>query len=206
MKALIYNDLKTNYKQFIACIIISFAPSILKIEGFFMLFYLIVMILFCYLNFFKEDYKTKWEMRIQYLPVSSEKVVLSKYIISLMYISISFLSLFLSNNFFGKTEVTENLLSSWIYVLILILNLAFFIPNYYKYSLGDSNRGDMIFEYFMTAFLVVFVLSIIYGSYGRELLERYQFILLIISTIIATLIYLNSFHRSVRNLKNKDFS
>ena len=163
------------------------------------LFHLLV-----FFKVFKLDSNYKWDIKTTLLPIDLETVVLYRYITSIVYLLVIKIALFTGVILREGRINLDSTVNIWIYLIIFLSNLTFIFPYYFKFSFNED-RIRIFYDYFMVGFLIIFILSILYYSLGMDFIKRYQILILIIGTLFGFGAYINSYYRSVKNIKNKSF-
>lgn len=206
MKTLLYNDLKVNLQLVLKGIAISIFIAFFINESM-GIFYKLIYGLFHLLVFFKVfklDSNYKWDIKTTLLPIDLETVVLYRYITSIVYLLVIKIALFTGVILREGRINLDSTVNIWIYLIIFLSNLTFIFPYYFKFSFNED-RIRIFYDYFMVGFLIIFIMSILYYSLGMDFIKRYQILILIIGTLFGFGAYINSYYRSVKNIKNKSF-
>lgn len=206
MKTLLYNDLKVNLQLILKGIAISIFIAFFINESMGILYKLIYGLfhLLVFFEVFKLDSNYKWDIKTTLLPIDLETVVLYRYITSIVYLLVIKIALFTGVILREGRINLDSTVNIWIYLIIFLSNLAFIFPYYFKFSFNEV-RIRIFYDYFMVGFLIIFILSILYYSLGMDFIKRYQILILIIGTLVGFGAYINSYYRSVTNIKNKSF-
>lgn len=149
------------------------------------------------------DEMAKWDIYALTMPMSKSKLVISKYILSILLSIIALIISATTSYFFilpiSNMSTTEFLLSSYLIFAIAILFISTLLPLIYKYGVEKSR---------LLTFVVISIpvlIGIILNQLGIKLPNENQFMnLLKISPIIISIVLFISSLISCRIFKNKD--
>lgn len=199
MKGLILKDfmnLKQQWKIWIIFLIFYGFISVSSKNNF-MGAMIIIMCAILPTTFMSYDEKAKWDKYALSMPLSRDDMVISKYIISIIFFTAAFLLNIILNLLMGSTEIGKMLFESTVLCAVGILYISIILPILFKYGVEKSRL--IVMMVFFTPWIMIVILSKLNINIPYEqILNKSSFILSIISIlvfIISILISLNIYKR-----------
>lgn len=199
MKGLILKDLM-NFKQqwkVFAIFLVLYAFISISSKNNYMGALLIVMCAVLPTTFMSYDEKAKWDKYALSMPLSRDDMVLSKYIISIIFFIAAFLLNILLNLLMGSIQIKKVLFESTTLCAVGILYISIILPILFKYGVEKSRLIVMMI------FFTPFIIAILSSKLGinvsyKQILNTSYFTFLLISIvifIISTLISLSIYKK-----------
>ena len=186
MYGLIYKDyieISDNYKKYIISYVLLIIGGILSKSLTMLMFFPFLLSTNEVLNILLSDASSNWKDYIISLPLSRNKIVLSKYIFSFLIVAIfNILSLvitFTINYFLKIILINELFINYFLIIAISIIFIDIIIPIVYKYGLEKVRT--------LISVIFLFGIMLLYGFekyIGIKNINNY-FIILILTVIIS---------------------
>lgn len=214
MIGLLLKDILVNKKYlYITCgvtLFYIFYGLMLNNTNFFISFLMLFGVMFI-LSTFTYDDMVGWDMYALSMPTSKNKVILAKYILSIIFLLFSGIIAIAINIFaelINNSNMTkETLISIWAYIVFALLFNSIQIPLVVKLG-ADKARYAILLVIFIPTLLFIFIgklenidilkqFTIIFKNYGN--------ILLYLSPFVVLIILFTSIKISVHIYGNKEF-
>lgn len=132
------------------------------------------------------DERSKWDKYALTMPISRNKLVLSKYILTLILLVAAFIVCVLTSIFFTDTSFTEIVLVNLVTFSIGILMMSFILPIMFKFGVEKGRILMMIILFTPTA-IIMLLSKVGVSNINEETLNMYINYLPIVAIVILIL-------------------
>lgn len=146
------------------------------------------------------DERSNWDRYALTMPISRKSMVMSKYLLGLIFLAAAFVISILLNMFFSDMPIAENIITSLVNISAGLILMASIFPLLFKFGV-EKGRILMMIVIFIPVAAVVMISKLGVPMPGEEQLKHLIYYL----PILGAMAFIISIYVSMRIYRKKEF-